>query len=461
MIQAHAQDTHYWTQQFGSRSALLSGAVIGGAEDNTMVYYNPSALGYITTPSLSLNANLYRLENISIFNALGQEADFKSSQLAAVPLLAGGMLKTKAAKWKIGYAFFSPVNFDFKGIARIDDAFEIIEEQESPGQEALVGETGITAKLSEAVVAVGGGRALNDRLAIGLTSMFTMRSQTYLRSFSAYMFLNDAARTLVSASRLQNVAYYNLRFTVKAGVSYRISRWSLGLTLTPPSVRLMGNGTIAADVSLHNFKINGTTRQDGLASDRQSKLKSVYKSPFSVAVGVNHIGDRSSWGFALQYYSRISRYDIMRAAPAAFVRPAELYTDLESDKFLRVKAAARPVLNIALGYEYQYSQKVTLLASIRNDMSYYDEDLAEEKGIRMSISSWDIYHLAAGVNLNYERSSLTIGLLLSTGKNNAYQQEGSLGKPTEGTLLQGAITVTEANYQCFGFLLGYTFNLNR
>jgi hypothetical protein len=27
---AAAQDTHYWTHQFGTRSALLGGAVVGG-----------------------------------------------------------------------------------------------------------------------------------------------------------------------------------------------------------------------------------------------------------------------------------------------------------------------------------------------------------------------------------------------------------------------------------------------
>ena len=35
------QDSHYWSNQFGTRSSLLSGAVIAGYSDNSMIHYNP------------------------------------------------------------------------------------------------------------------------------------------------------------------------------------------------------------------------------------------------------------------------------------------------------------------------------------------------------------------------------------------------------------------------------------
>ena len=460
-LEAYAQDTHYWTQQFGSRSALMSGAVVGGTDDNTMVYYNPGALGFLDDASLSINANVYRIENIRIFNAVGQQADFRSNQFASVPLLAGGMLKTKRDRWKIGYAFIAPVDFSFKGIARIDSDFALVDDAESPGTEALVGESSLTSKLSEVVLGLGIGRALNEQWAIGITHLFTVRSHTYQRNFSAHMFLNDAAQTLVSANRVQNVDYYNVRYAAKVGVTYRTSGWSWGLTLTTPSVRIMGNGTVAADVSVHNLKLNGTDRVEGLASDRQAKLKSIYKSPLSIAAGVNHTKERSAWGLSMQYYSSVGVYDILRAMPSAFVRPAELYTHLGSDEFLRVKSAARPVFNVALGYEYLLNEKVSLLASMRNDMSYYDNDLTEERGIKTNISSWDIYHFVAGATIHHEQSSLSVGLLFSTGKNDAYKQEGNLGNPSEGNLLQGSTTITKATFRSIGFLLGYTFSFKK
>jgi len=49
---AFSQDTHYWNTQYGPRSMLLSGAVVGSIGDMSATYYNPGALGYIKKPGL-------------------------------------------------------------------------------------------------------------------------------------------------------------------------------------------------------------------------------------------------------------------------------------------------------------------------------------------------------------------------------------------------------------------------
>jgi hypothetical protein len=38
---ATAQDSQWWTNQYGNRARLLGGAVIGSARDLSAVYYNP------------------------------------------------------------------------------------------------------------------------------------------------------------------------------------------------------------------------------------------------------------------------------------------------------------------------------------------------------------------------------------------------------------------------------------
>ena len=52
---AYAQDAHYWTDQYGSRSRLLGGAVIGSVDDLAAVYYNPARLALIPDPGLLLS----------------------------------------------------------------------------------------------------------------------------------------------------------------------------------------------------------------------------------------------------------------------------------------------------------------------------------------------------------------------------------------------------------------------
>ena len=40
---ARPQDSHYWTNQYGTRATLLGGAVIGSVLDLSGTYYNPGA----------------------------------------------------------------------------------------------------------------------------------------------------------------------------------------------------------------------------------------------------------------------------------------------------------------------------------------------------------------------------------------------------------------------------------
>ena len=42
-----AQDNHYWTNQYGTKSNLLGGAVVGKVLDLSSTYYNPGWLAFI------------------------------------------------------------------------------------------------------------------------------------------------------------------------------------------------------------------------------------------------------------------------------------------------------------------------------------------------------------------------------------------------------------------------------
>ncbi|WP_228850388.1 hypothetical protein [Aegicerativicinus sediminis] len=452
-----AQDTHYWSQQFGTRTALLSGAVIGGADDNTMIYYNPAGLANLENSTISVNANAYRIENIKIFNALGDEADFKSSNLGSVPLLASGMINLKNEKWKLGYGFMAPVDFKFKGIARVDGNYNIIEDATSPGSEELVGESGLSSRLNEVLFAVGLGRVINENFSIGLSNLITVRSQDYARNFSTYVFLNDIEETFVGGNLTQNVEYYNIRYALKLGAIYSMKNWSFGATITSPSLNIGGKGTVAANIVAKNIQLseNGSP-QSGVATDRQGELKTTFKSPFTFGAGVNYDNGKSYLGLSINYFAGIDGYDIMDIAPNTFVRPADLAPQLTSDQFMSVRSAAKSVMNVAIGYEYRLTDSVSLLASARNDMSYFDKELLGS-GIRTTISSWDIFHFTTGVTINRNNSNLSLGLLFSAGTSENYQQTGNLNNPSSSSLLDGVTSITKANYSSLGILFGYTF----
>ena len=91
---AHAQDDHYWSQQYGAESTLLGGAMVGGVSDNSAVYYNPGALAFITNLSLSIDANVYRMDKILISDGAGKGLNLNSAQISIYPQIISGMVKS-------------------------------------------------------------------------------------------------------------------------------------------------------------------------------------------------------------------------------------------------------------------------------------------------------------------------------------------------------------------------------
>lgn len=455
-----AQDTHYQTQQFGTRSALMSGAVVGGVKDNTALFYNPGSLGFIDTAMVSINANLYKVENISINNALGNQVDFKSANFISLPILISGMLPSKNPRLKWGYGLGSPMSFSFNGTGRVDAPFQIVDDIESPGTEDFIGQVQLKTKSQETLAGIGFGYRLNTDWSIGMTNQITIRSVEYTDVLLSRFFLNQPNFPLVSSNIWKAAKYNTWRYSAKFGIAYTKEHFDLGLTLTTPSVNLYGKGNVSADVTANNILVKGQ-RINILANDAQEKLKANYKSPFKFATGANYKKGKNTYGITIEYCGEIKPYDVIKSKPAAFVRPADIAVNLGSDEFLKVKSAAKAVVNFSLGFEHKISDALFLYFSFRTDNSWFDSSLSAYRGIKPEFTSWDIYHFTSGVSILKGRSTLSLGLLLSAGSNNNFQQNNNLSKPEEGNFLQGVTSITKAGYSAFGLLVGYSFNFKK
>ena len=450
---AAAQDTHYGTNQYGARAALLGGAVVGGINDNTLIFYNPGGLAFTDTGALSINANVYQMEKIRIRNALGREQDFRSSALGSIPLLISGSIRTRNFRLRMGYGLIAPVGFNFKANARTDSRVNIVEEPESPGAEEFIAQSSIDTRLSEITGIYGLGYKLNDHWAVGLSNLFTVRSQNFNRTTLSRVLMNNPENTLISATFLRSTSYFHVRYAPKIGLAYKKGNWGWGLTLTAPSIGLFGNGSVAADVLGTNVMLRGK-RTRILANDQQEKLKTRFRSPFSLSTGVVWHQRRSMIGFSADYYFGQEIYDVLRAEPADFLRPAEAFPELGSDDFLRVKSGNKPVFNWAIGYEYQWKPTVSLTASVRANNSFYDRKLSSTIGIKPEFTSWDIYHFTLGTTLKK-------GRMTSAGSTGEHPVDNTVTQPDEDNLLLGSLTITKANYFNIGALLGYTYTFKK
>lgn len=457
-----SQDTQYWTQQFGTRSALMSGAVIASSRDNSSLFYSPGSLGWIDTASLSINATAYQSENIKIKNALGRQADLKSNQIGSTPLLIGGMIRTHSEKTRIAYGLITPTNFSFKAIGRAQGEFPLIDDSESPGNEPAIAQASIQTKLSELGAGIGIGRKISSSFGVGITGMFIARSLDYNNNRLVRLYMNQPSMPLVTATLIQNVDYFNVRFAPRIGLGYEKGNWQAGLTITSPSVNLFGTGNIGFDATATNIKPpSENSRIDFVANDRQEKLKSTYKSPFSIAGGIGYSHQRSHIEMAVQYYGKIDMYSIINADSSAFARPANVYPELTSDKYLRVLTAARPVFNVALAYEYRLKQNLLMYLSCRSDQTFFDKAITRQTGIKPDISSWNIYHLVAGTTWQKGKSGISIGLTAAFGADKHREETGDIDGGNESNFFTNSLTVTEAKYSNIGLLIGYTYHFSK
>ena len=88
-----AQDAHYWTLQYGTRSTLLGGSVIGSVEDLGATYYNPARLASTSDLSFLLSAKVYQFDKVTVEDGAGEGVDARSSSFGGAPSLVAGTFK--------------------------------------------------------------------------------------------------------------------------------------------------------------------------------------------------------------------------------------------------------------------------------------------------------------------------------------------------------------------------------
>lgn len=458
---SHAQDTHHWGNQFGTKAALLGGAVLTDTTDNAGVFYNPGNLAYLDTSSLTINANTYGLENVKIENALGQQADFKGLQFNTIPLLVSGSIRT-GSEWNLSYGLLTPVSFNFNGVARLDGLYDLVDNELSPGAEELVAESGISTKVQETTVAVGAGKKIGENLGFGISLLNTLRTVNYSYRFSAKTLTNVEDYAMIARIQNEFIDYFALRTALKAGFNYQKPGYGLGFTITSPGLDWLGSGTVAEDLTLSNVSVPGAEgRLTAYASDRQEKLKTTYKSPAELALGAHRNFRRATLSLNITFFSGINDYSIIQPEPNTLVRPEDIGQQINSEDFLKVKTSMKPVTNFALGYSNNIRENLTLMGSFRTDFSYFDEQSFESEGLQTELTQWDIYHFTIGTEIKKSRSSLTLGLVYSFGNTDEYIQRGSFVNVAADQLLEGALVVTKAGYSNVGILIGYSFNFKK
>jgi hypothetical protein len=348
-VPALAQDSQWWTNQYGNRARLLGGSVIGSSRDLSAVYYNPGGLAVVEEPDALLTGYVFELDNIKYTDVLFKDTELSSTRFDAVAGLIAGQIPFKfLGDSRLAYSYLTRHNLEYRF-----NGGGVVPADSFPGFEGA-------AELSAAITfetrlrEYWGGLTWSapvDRFGLGVSMFVANRSQRlrYAGSLTA----TDAIGLLTSSST-RSYDYYDWRLLWKIGVATSFERWNVGLNITTPSLHLFGNG----DLAYETLEVLADTNH--LTSTFQEDLGTGYASSWAVGAGGEYVGEGWKAHIALEWFDAINVV-VLDGQP--FASQTDSTTVIDPD----VKNVMRSLVNVALGYEHHFSDKYSGYATFYTD----------------------------------------------------------------------------------------------
>jgi len=443
------QSHNYWTRSFNEESSLLSGAVVGGGSGPSSIYYNPASISEVTASKLSLNASLFSFDFINVKNALGEDIDLASTTGNIEPRFISYMIKSKRFKnWSFEIAGLNNENIKVGISESVDKRIDIL--TGVPGDERYFAFYQYTNHFRDDWIGMGGSVKLNDRLYAGASMFVCIKSLDYTRSLDieAYplsdsIFVgNEYIPSYVAAyEKSEYLRFNDYRLTWKAGILYESENYSIGLSVTTPSLGGIYSDSkrVTRKETQSNITMPGTGEPvpDYVIVDYQEKknVNVAYRTPFSVAAGVtyNFADRRRTLYTSVEYFSKIDPYRMVEAEESPDIGPGFQADEVLFSEWLTYVNGARPVFNVALGYSWTLKKDLLFMGGFRTDFNYVKNlDFDPYTGFNTVQSvSVDLYHITCGFSWNVLGQDIITGIQYSLGRNKNQKQFANLSDPVE------------------------------
>jgi hypothetical protein len=391
--QSFAQDTHYWNNQYGPRSMLLSGAVIGSVTDMSATFYNPGALGYIEEPELLLSANAYQIERLTVTDGGGEGIDLDSSDFNLLPnMIAGAFRKSWLGKSKVAYSFLTRHRFEAEVRGAQTTRVDILPD---PGEEEFAG--GLTAGVDakELWAGVTWARETTSKVGFGITTYLSIRNEGGVSQLYAQALTDSSDIAIIFDVDNFSSNVYSLLW--KAGIGIDLSPLTLGVTFTTPNVRLFGSGEATFNATRARIDIDDDgTPDNSFETNFQEDVTANYKSPWSVGVGAGYFLEHTQLHFAVEYFAAVDIYDVLELQ--------NFTSQTTGDTVERsIQQKRESVVNFALGVQQDLGERYAGFVSLNTDNSAFSPESD------ISVTGIDIRHATAGVSANIGRTRWMVG----------------------------------------------------
>jgi len=397
-VRAQAQDSHYWSDQWGTRANLLGGVVIGSVGDLSSTYYNPGFLSLGAKTSFILATKVYEVSSFHMPAINEDQVDLGDTRLNTAPdFLAGeftfGFLKGE----RLAYSLMTREHVNFEVNAR---AVQSATDPTGPVSTLSSGEGLNRQNVTEVWGGISYSKKVDEGLGVGATLFGAYRSQRRRNSFNVAR--TDSTLTTEVLSSISDGSYWNGRVLMKFGVAWETEKLTLGVNYTTPSWSLLGSGSYFEQTATNGIDDANPPYDDSYQSAvYQDGLDANYKTSWAMGGGTSYLFRTVRIHLSVEYYDDVDAHKVMEVDPwypqsGGEAQDRALYQHLDS------------VFNWGIGTEVPLSDSWHSYGSF---ITNYSAALPpSESQDDLGISVWDIYQVSAGAEINFSKGSATVGL---------------------------------------------------
>jgi len=414
---AAAQDTHYWTQQYGTQGELLLGTVVGSVIDLSAVFYNPGTLALQKNPSIVLGTKAFEYQTVKFQDAEGNDSPLQSSSFGPAPTLFAIMLPPKLMKGELGFSVLTRTDFDFRLQAVGSRTF-----YDNPPDSLSV--VGGEFYVDQDVTGTWGGptwaRAWG-KIGVGVTGFVAYQGQR-TRDQVLFQSLKSPDQG-ASATFIDMIDYWHVRLIFKLGIAWDYRPLTFGFALTSPGIGLFGQGSSLVDVFINGIDLDGDDVPDTeLIANSVKDAPAQYESPGSISGGLSYRYKNTTFHCSAEYFAKVDRYEVMETVTFESPTTGKTYHH-------RMILELDDVFNWGVGIEQHIRPWLKAYGSFITDRSAAVDDLFTT----VAVSNWDLYHVMGGTAFTFYGNDITLGVGYSWGDDRAPKSKnvGTSGGPVE------------------------------
>ena len=302
-----AQDSQYWTVQYGPVAELLGGVVVGSTRDLSATFYNPGALALAEDPSLLASVESFEATWLS-GTSESLFTDYQASSIGPSPsLFAFALPRRWTGSHTIAISSLTRQDFDL----RLD------EWQVAPqgGAESLFDQS-----LNENWFGLSWSHRVGQQSGLGLTTYVVYRGQRTRREISGQAAVSPTSGG--AGLLVEDFEFADYRVLWKAGFSTQRENWDVGLSVTTQSVPLFGSGAASYTRSTVGADLGGGPMVS-VTVQHQDDLGSTFESPWSVALGGAYRRGQNQFHATVEWFGSVdpSTSSTRPASPRTPPRP--------------------------------------------------------------------------------------------------------------------------------------------